>query len=69
MLCKHGECAVVNISSTWHNPGRKFYRCRHWKDKALDCDFFKWVDEVSSTDEDKLSTLQCCHRRFDIEVI
>ncbi|CAN0887415.1 hypothetical protein LINGRAHAP2_LOCUS15609 [Linum grandiflorum] len=53
MLCKHGECDVVNISSTGRNPGRKFFRCRHWKDKASDCDFFKWVDEVSSTDEDK----------------
>ncbi|CAN0907978.1 hypothetical protein LINGRAHAP2_LOCUS25079 [Linum grandiflorum] len=53
MLCKHGECAMVNISSTGRNPGRKFYRCRHWKDKASDCDFFKWVDEVSSTEEDK----------------
>ncbi|CAN0886013.1 hypothetical protein LINGRAHAP2_LOCUS15251 [Linum grandiflorum] len=72
MLCKHVECVVVNISSTRRNPGIKFYRCQHWKDKASDCDFFKWVDEVSSTDgapnsvaiEDLKSKLSDCEDRL-----
>ncbi|CAN1164225.1 hypothetical protein LINPERPRIM_LOCUS33055, partial [Linum perenne] len=43
--CNHNFVCAVNTSSTKKNPGRKFYCCRHWKDKNVDCGFFRWVDD------------------------
>ncbi|CAN1253594.1 hypothetical protein LINPERPRIM_LOCUS8355 [Linum perenne] len=47
VYCKHNEACATNTSGTRKNPGRKFYYCRHWKDKSVDCGFFKWVDVVN----------------------
>ncbi|CAN0915920.1 hypothetical protein LINGRAHAP2_LOCUS29404, partial [Linum grandiflorum] len=45
-VCKHKESTLVNVSQTGKNPRRRFYRCPFWKDKTLDCGYFKWTDEV-----------------------
>ncbi|CAN0883997.1 hypothetical protein LINGRAHAP2_LOCUS14710 [Linum grandiflorum] len=41
--CKHKHVAVVKVSATRKNPGRRFFRCPFWKDD--DCGFFKWSDD------------------------
>ncbi|KAI4369819.1 hypothetical protein MLD38_018222 [Melastoma candidum] len=42
--CKHGMRAVLYISWSRSNPGRRFFRCPVWKDD--DCGFFSWYDDV-----------------------
>ncbi|CAN0858926.1 hypothetical protein LINGRAHAP2_LOCUS7513 [Linum grandiflorum] len=45
-VCKHKESTLVNVSQTGKNPCRRFYRCPFWKDKTMDCGYFKWTDEA-----------------------
>eukprot|EP00877_Chromochloris_zofingiensis_P004470 jgi/Chrzof1/14023/Cz08g21140.t1 len=45
VMCPCGLPAVVRTSQSQKNPGRQFYKCP--KAMGEQCDFFKWVDEVS----------------------
>ncbi|CAN1836734.1 hypothetical protein LINPERHAP1_LOCUS34871 [Linum perenne] len=33
--CKHNLVCAINTSGTERNPDRKFWCCRHWKDKSV----------------------------------
>ncbi|CAN1147067.1 hypothetical protein LINPERHAP2_LOCUS15644 [Linum perenne] len=36
----------MNVAGTPKNSGRFFYRCPYWRDRRVDCGFFRWVDEM-----------------------
>ncbi|CAN1126693.1 hypothetical protein LINPERHAP2_LOCUS3577, partial [Linum perenne] len=55
--CKHNLVCAINTLGTERNPGRKFWCCRHWKDKSVDCGFFKWGDVRNGRDDDCLADL------------
>ncbi|CAN1776580.1 hypothetical protein LINPERHAP1_LOCUS13692 [Linum perenne] len=44
--CKHHCEAVINVAGTPKNSGRFFYRCPYWRDRRVDCGFFRWADEM-----------------------
>ncbi|XP_047942664.1 uncharacterized protein LOC125189427 [Salvia hispanica] len=48
--CNHDLEAELVISRTAANPGRRYYRCRIWKED--DCKFFRWVDAGLSPSQD-----------------
>ncbi|CAN0900158.1 hypothetical protein LINGRAHAP2_LOCUS20683 [Linum grandiflorum] len=54
-LCRHHKPAVVKVSGTARNPGRRFYCCARWKDN--DCGFFEWADDLGS-DTDMVEELR-----------
>ncbi|CAN1772939.1 hypothetical protein LINPERHAP1_LOCUS12344, partial [Linum perenne] len=64
--CKHNLACAIKTSGTEKNPGRKFYCCRHWKDKTLDCRFFKWVD--AGKDEEYIAQLEAECRGLKLTV-
>ncbi|CAN1153097.1 hypothetical protein LINPERHAP2_LOCUS19175 [Linum perenne] len=66
MMCKHQSVAVVNIAGTPNNMGRSFYRCLYWRDRKVDCGFFRWVDQTQKVKEEgNSSPLQ--HRQYNEE--
>ncbi|CAN1120618.1 hypothetical protein LINPERHAP2_LOCUS301 [Linum perenne] len=56
VVCKHRVPCVVKTSRTERNPGRRFLRCRKWKDTRVDCGFFQWVEKDTSEDEANTGT-------------
>ncbi|CAN0861242.1 hypothetical protein LINGRAHAP2_LOCUS8149 [Linum grandiflorum] len=46
--CLHRCEAMVKVAGTEKSRARAFYRCRFWKDKSVDCCYFKWVDQLQS---------------------
>ncbi|CAN1185702.1 hypothetical protein LINPERHAP2_LOCUS37719 [Linum perenne] len=64
--CKHHSVAVVNVAGTPNNMGRSFYRCPYWRDRNVDCGFFRWVDQTPKVKEEgNSSTMQ--HRQYNQE--
>ncbi|CAN1129838.1 hypothetical protein LINPERHAP2_LOCUS5472 [Linum perenne] len=43
--CKHHCEAIINVAGTPKNKGRFFYRCPYWRDRRVDCGFFRWVEQ------------------------
>ncbi|CAN1761908.1 hypothetical protein LINPERHAP1_LOCUS8105 [Linum perenne] len=66
--CRHNFACAINTSGNERNPGRRFYCCRHWKDKSVDCGFFKWVDSGNSRDEDCFAELTYANASLKIKV-
>ncbi|MED6124036.1 hypothetical protein PIB30_055206 [Stylosanthes scabra] len=44
MVCSHGDKAVLRVSGTKENPGRRFWGCPHY-DVGGECHFFRWADQ------------------------
>ncbi|CAN1331423.1 hypothetical protein LINPERPRIM_LOCUS35318 [Linum perenne] len=53
--CKHHSEAIINVAGTPKNMGRFFYRCPYWRDRRVDCGFFRWVDKMKKVTE-RMST-------------
>ncbi|CAN1732472.1 hypothetical protein LINPERHAP1_LOCUS1641 [Linum perenne] len=66
--CRHNFACAINTSSTEKNPGRRFYCCRYWKDKSVDCGFFQWVDSGNSRGEDCFAELTYANASLKIKV-
>ncbi|CAN1807774.1 hypothetical protein LINPERHAP1_LOCUS25155 [Linum perenne] len=45
----------MNVAGTPKNMGRFFYRCPYWRDRRVDCGFFRWVDQMTKVTE-RMST-------------
>ncbi|MED6223654.1 hypothetical protein PIB30_076163 [Stylosanthes scabra] len=48
ILCSHGDAAMLRVSRTKENPGRRFWGCPHYDD-GRECDFFTWADREQET--------------------
>jgi hypothetical protein len=46
-MCDCGMAAVLRVSSTKKNPGRRFYVCPKPRDEKTRCEYFVWGDEVA----------------------
>ncbi|MED6156869.1 hypothetical protein PIB30_018441 [Stylosanthes scabra] len=74
LSCHHGEKAVLRVSGTKENPGRRFWVCVRYA-----CGFFEWADqEQEEEDLEKArlrkkvsslkSRLRACELRLKIAV-
>ncbi|XP_052208666.1 uncharacterized protein LOC127812293 [Diospyros lotus] len=52
IMCEHGVPIRSYTSWTKSNPGRRFLRCRFWKDD--DCKWFQWIDDERTSREKAL---------------
>ncbi|CAN1275325.1 hypothetical protein LINPERPRIM_LOCUS15666 [Linum perenne] len=64
--CRHHSVAVINVAGTPNNMGRSFYRCPYWRDRNVDCGFFRWVDQTPKVKEEvNSSTVQ--QRQYNLD--
>ncbi|KAF9587008.1 hypothetical protein IFM89_039766 [Coptis chinensis] len=77
-ICECGYQAVVKISHTERNPGRKLWGCRNYGNEPF-CEYFVWVDQSSSRSADSTfswlvelqhhnTTLQNINNQLNIDV-
>ncbi|MED6218896.1 hypothetical protein PIB30_030787 [Stylosanthes scabra] len=78
LSCHHGEKAVLRVSGTKENPGRRFWGCVRYAVREQ-CGFFEWADqEQEEEDLEKArlrkkvssmkSRLRACELRLKITV-
>ncbi|MED6155833.1 hypothetical protein PIB30_009041 [Stylosanthes scabra] len=78
LLCHHGEVAVLRVSGTKENSGRRFWGCVRYEVKEQ-CGFFVWADRVQAEEDAEKarmrkvcclkSRLRACERRLKIAVL
>ncbi|XP_058782520.1 uncharacterized protein LOC131657018 [Vicia villosa] len=56
--CGHDLPMKMFISKSKANPGRKYWKCKHWG-KEEDCELFLWDDEYFGVDVSKEDRLVC----------
>ncbi|CAN1789928.1 hypothetical protein LINPERHAP1_LOCUS18648 [Linum perenne] len=59
----------MNVVGTPKNMGRFFYRCPYWRDRRVDCGFFRWVDQMTKvTKREPINVASYLQRKNDDRV-
>ncbi|MED6168055.1 hypothetical protein PIB30_008405 [Stylosanthes scabra] len=56
-FCGHGMKALLRVSRTKENPGRRFWGCPRYEVKES-CGFFDWADVVSEEEDAEKAKLR-----------